>query len=266
MFVHQLLHCRLTFLVACDGVFASLSIITIWLVWLCMWGIFFTAEMLHPTAIGGVWEQNMYFALHLKDIMVWKYYIVDMQTKNSFLYILNAIKENRNSQDKQYLFLLLNKLFFANLLNWNKGCIHEVLLIISDHNLVFFALVVFRCDCAASGLCIPAVSEGQADQAGVPDSIFPGSLSGGWSCFSLCHLSDIHRLVVPLKTSWQIFQVGFGEPLPTSSSYRPFTSCTGFIEYLNHIFCLCSDSVRFQLLVGPVVQYDMAVMADNRYY
>lgn len=60
---------------------------------------------------------------------------------------------------------------------------------------MLFVLFVCRCVCAASGLCLPAVPEGQADQAGVPDSVLPGSLCSCWSGFPLRHLSDIHRWV-----------------------------------------------------------------------
>lgn len=56
-------------------------------------------------------------------------------------------------------------------------------------------LYLCRGVCAASGLCLPAVPKGQTDQAGVPDSLFPGSLCSCWCGFSLCHLPDIHRLV-----------------------------------------------------------------------
>lgn len=69
-------------------------------------------------------------------------------------------------------------------------CLFQIL------NPVLLALCLCRCVCAATGLCLPAVPKGQTDQAGVPDSLLLGSLSGCWSCFSLCHLSDIHRLVI----------------------------------------------------------------------
>lgn len=48
---------------------------------------------------------------------------------------------------------------------------------------------------AASGLCLPAVPEGQTDPAGVPDAVLSGSVSGCWGGFSLRHLPDVHRLV-----------------------------------------------------------------------
>lgn len=60
---------------------------------------------------------------------------------------------------------------------------------------MLFVLFVCRCVCAASGLCLPAVPEGQTDQAGVPDPVLPGSLCSCWSGFPLRHLSDIHRWV-----------------------------------------------------------------------
>lgn len=63
------------------------------------------------------------------------------------------------------------------------------------HYIFFFVLYVCRCVCAAAGLCLPAVPEGPTDQAGVPDSVLPGSLCGCWGGFSLRHLSHIHRLV-----------------------------------------------------------------------
>lgn len=61
---------------------------------------------------------------------------------------------------------------------------------------MLFLLYLCRCVCAASGLRLPAVPEGQTDQAGVPDSVLPGSLCSCWSGFPLCHLFDIHRLVL----------------------------------------------------------------------
>lgn len=74
--------------------------------------------------------------------------------------------------------------------------LNKVLHIFSGCVYFLFALCLCRCVCAATGLRLPAVLKGQTDQAGVPDSLLLGSLSGCWSCFSLCHLSDIHRLVI----------------------------------------------------------------------
>ena len=62
-------------------------------------------------------------------------------------------------------------------------------------HIFFLYLLVCRCVCAAAGLRLPAVPEGPANQAGVPDSVLPGSLCGCRGGFSLRHLSHIHRLV-----------------------------------------------------------------------
>lgn len=97
-------------------------------------------------------------------------------------------------------------------------------------------LGLLRCVCTSPSLRLPAVPEGQADQTGVPDSVFPRGLSGCRRCFPHCDLSHVHRYVCS-----QGFKVGF-----TSSNkyfmylYRLLSAQT---EKLN-IFLSSSHSSR----------------------
>lgn len=62
--------------------------------------------------------------------------------------------------------------------------------------LTFFCLFL-RCVCTPPSLCVPAVPKGQADQTGIPDTVFPRSLSRCWCGLPHSDLSHIHRSVCP---------------------------------------------------------------------
>lgn len=98
---------------------------------------------------------------------------------------------------KLLLSLTPNTLIFQNqflkfpVFSFTNKCLHpKYLNVVCMTNCLF---CVCRRVCAAAGLCLPTVPEGQTDPAGVPDSVLPGSLCRCWSGFPLCHLPDLHR-------------------------------------------------------------------------